>query len=83
MTRPERPRDTWLKWMSRAYDAVFVTVLALIVAMLGFALWTLAFERCDLHRIYREGDMVMVTDVAKPLAITSLVCRDGRWKVLE
>ena len=82
MTRPERPRDTWLKWMSRAYDAVFVTVLALTVAMLGFALWTFAFRRCDLHRSYHEGAVVMVTDVAA-LSTASLVCRGGRWEVLK
>lgn len=39
--------------------------------------------KCYIQHAYVEGDVVMVTDVAEPLAIVSLVCHDGRWEVLK
>lgn len=69
---------TRYKWALWALDFVVGALLAAV----GLALWVAAFERCDLHRIYREGDVVMVTDVPA-LSTASLVCRNGRWKVLK
>lgn len=63
-------------------DAFGIFMLLLWVVGLGgyaYVMVTRGAPSCQIQHAYVEGDVVMVTDVAEPLTIVSLVCRDGRW----
>jgi hypothetical protein len=65
---------------------VVLAVISLACSALAIVLHVARFlsrprppPTCAIAHTYTEGDVVMVTDVAEPLTIVSLVCRDGRW----
>jgi hypothetical protein len=63
---------------------VVLAVISLACSALAIVLHVARFlsrprPPCQIQHTYTEGDVVMVTDVAEPLTIVSLVCRDGRW----